>query len=47
MSAEFVKTVRGEPSISPTFEDGRAALVLADAAQRSAVERASVDVDLG
>jgi myo-inositol 2-dehydrogenase/D-chiro-inositol 1-dehydrogenase len=44
--AEFVKAVRGEPSSSPTFEDGRAALVLADAAQRSAVERSSVLVDL-
>jgi myo-inositol 2-dehydrogenase/D-chiro-inositol 1-dehydrogenase len=33
---EFAKLVRGEPSTSPTFEDGRAALVLADAAQRSA-----------
>lgn len=45
--AEFVKAVRGEPSTSPTFEDGRAALVLADAAQRSAVERTTVAVDLG
>lgn len=33
---EFVKLVRGEFSTSPTFEDGRAALVLADAAQLSA-----------
>ena len=43
---EFVKAVRGEPSTSPTFEDGRAALILADAAQRSALERTSVRVDL-
>jgi myo-inositol 2-dehydrogenase/D-chiro-inositol 1-dehydrogenase len=43
---EFIKLVRGEPSISPTFEDGRAALLLADAAQRSAVEGISVPVDL-
>ena len=34
--AEFVKLVHGEPSTSPTFEDGRAALVIADAAQRAA-----------
>lgn len=33
---EFVKLVRGETSTSPTFEDGRAALLLADAAQLSA-----------
>jgi myo-inositol 2-dehydrogenase/D-chiro-inositol 1-dehydrogenase len=44
--AEFVKLVRGEASTSPTFDDGRAALLLADAAQRSAVERVSVAVDL-
>lgn len=44
---EFVKLARGEPSHSPTFEDGRAALVLADAAQRSATERVSVTVDTG
>lgn len=36
--AEFVKLVRGEPSGSPTFEDGRAALQIANAAQRSAEE---------
>lgn len=34
--SEFVRLVRGEASTSPTFEDGRAALILADAAQRSA-----------
>ncbi|MGN7797787.1 inositol 2-dehydrogenase [Leifsonia sp. 22587] len=42
----FVSTVRGEPSESPTFEDGRAALVLAEAAQRSAETGRSVPVDL-
>lgn len=44
---EFVKLVRGESSTSPSFEDGRAALVLADAAHRSAVDRVAVTVDLG
>jgi myo-inositol 2-dehydrogenase/D-chiro-inositol 1-dehydrogenase len=43
---EFVRLVRGEPSTSPTFEDGRAALLLADAAQRSATEHVAVPVDL-
>lgn len=42
--AEFVKAVRGEESSSPTFDDGRAALVLADAAQRSLAERTAVPV---
>lgn len=42
----FIKLARGEASTSPTFEDGRAALVLADAAQRSAIERIVVPVDL-
>ena len=42
--AEFVRAVRGQTSTSPTFEDGRAALVLADAAQRSLAERAAVAV---
>ncbi|MDT0158136.1 inositol 2-dehydrogenase [Microbacterium sp. ARD32] len=41
----FVRLVRGEQSSSPTFEDGRAALLLADAAQRSAVERRTVQVE--
>ena len=36
--AEFVKLARGEAATAPTFEDGRAALILADAAQRSATE---------
>ncbi|KAA9394291.1 inositol 2-dehydrogenase [Kocuria coralli] len=44
--AEFVKLVRGEPSSSPTFDDGRAALLLADAAQRSAEEGTVVPVQL-
>ena len=44
---EFIKLARGEASTSPTFEDGRAALVLADAAQRSATERVVVPVALG
>lgn len=43
---EFVKLAQGEESSSPGFEDGWAALVLADAAQRSAVERTAVTVDL-
>ncbi|NQX17412.1 inositol 2-dehydrogenase [Rathayibacter sp. VKM Ac-2857] len=43
---EFIKLARGEESTSPTFADGRAALVLADAAARSAVERVSVSVEL-
>ncbi|HWU46341.1 MAG TPA: inositol 2-dehydrogenase [Humibacter sp.] len=42
---EFVKLVRGEPSTSPTFEDGRAALLLADAAQHSAETGLSIRVD--
>lgn len=42
---EFVKLVRGEESSSPTFEDGRAALILADAAQRSAEERVAVRIE--
>jgi len=43
---EFIRLARGEESTSPTFEDGRAALILADAAQRSATERVVVPVDL-
>lgn len=43
---EFIRLARGEQSTSPTFEDGRAALLLADAAQRSAEERVVVPVDL-
>jgi myo-inositol 2-dehydrogenase/D-chiro-inositol 1-dehydrogenase len=43
---EFIALVRGGESTSPTFEDGRAALVLADAADRAARERTVVAVDL-
>ena len=43
---EFIQLVRGQESSSPTFEDGRAALILADAAQRAATDRAVVAVDL-
>lgn len=43
---EFVRLARGETASSPTFEDGRAALILADAAQRSATERVAVEVRL-
>ncbi|MFJ6428796.1 MULTISPECIES: inositol 2-dehydrogenase [Microbacterium] len=43
---EFIRLVRGEASTSPTFEDGRAALILADAAQRSATDHVVVAVDL-
>lgn len=41
---EFIKLVRGEASTSPTFEDGRAALLIADAAQKSAVTGSVVRV---
>jgi len=44
---EFIRLVRGEPSTSPTYEDGRAALVLADAAQRAASEHIAVRVGIG
>ncbi|WP_102191421.1 inositol 2-dehydrogenase [Microbacterium aurantiacum] len=44
--AEFIRAARGEASTSPTFEDGRAALILADAARRSLDDRAAVTVDL-
>jgi len=44
--ASFIALARGGASASSTFEDGRAALILADAAQRSATERAAVAVDL-
>jgi myo-inositol 2-dehydrogenase / D-chiro-inositol 1-dehydrogenase len=43
---EFIRLVRGEASSSPTFEDGRAALVLADAAQLSAERHAAVSVEI-
>lgn len=43
---EFVKLVRGEPSGCSTFADGRAALILADAAQTSAETGTAVSVRL-
>lgn len=43
---EFVKLIRGEPSTSPSYDDGRAALLIADAAQRSADEGRVVPVEL-
>ena len=42
----FVRTVRGEQAGCPGFEDGRAALLLADAADRSARAGRTVAVDL-
>ncbi|SJM71292.1 inositol 2-dehydrogenase [Gulosibacter sp. 10] len=42
----FVAAIREGVQPSPGFEDGRAALVLADAAERSAREGVSVPVDL-
>lgn len=44
---EFVKLVAGEPSTVPTFEDGRAALLLANAAQESASTHTVVPVEIG
>jgi myo-inositol 2-dehydrogenase/D-chiro-inositol 1-dehydrogenase len=44
--AAFIELARGGVSRSPGFEDGRAALVLADAAARSAAEGVTVEVDL-
>lgn len=44
--AAFVRTIRDATHESPGFEDGRAALVLADAAVRSAAEGITVPVDL-
>lgn len=44
--AEFLKAVQGKPSRSPGFEDGRAALLLASAAEESARSGQSVAVDL-
>ena len=44
--AAFIATVRGEDTGSPGFEDGRAALLLADAAEVSAREGRTVEVDL-
>jgi myo-inositol 2-dehydrogenase/D-chiro-inositol 1-dehydrogenase len=42
----FIDTIAGEPSRSAGFEDGRAALILADAAHQSARTGQTVDVDL-
>jgi myo-inositol 2-dehydrogenase/D-chiro-inositol 1-dehydrogenase len=42
----FIALARGGESRSSTFEDGRAALLLADAALRSATEGVTVSVDL-
>ena len=44
--AAFVEAIHGRPSTSPGFEDGRAALILADAAVRSAADGISVNVDV-
>jgi myo-inositol 2-dehydrogenase/D-chiro-inositol 1-dehydrogenase len=44
--AAFVRLLRGEASTSPTFADGRAALILAGAAQVSAEEGVAVPVRL-
>ena len=44
--AAFIELARGGESRSPGFEDGRAALVLADAAARSVAEGVTVEVDL-
>lgn len=42
----FLDAVRGAPMACPGFEDGRAALLLADAADTSAREGRTVEVDL-
>ncbi|WP_424936972.1 MULTISPECIES: inositol 2-dehydrogenase [Bacteria] len=44
--ADFVALVRGGASAAATYEDGRSALLLADAATRSAAERTVVSVTL-
>lgn len=44
--AAFIVLARGGASSSPGFEDGRAALILADAATRSAATGMTVEVDL-
>jgi myo-inositol 2-dehydrogenase/D-chiro-inositol 1-dehydrogenase len=44
--AEFLRAVRGLPSRSPGFEDGRAALILADAAEESARTGTAITVNL-
>jgi myo-inositol 2-dehydrogenase/D-chiro-inositol 1-dehydrogenase len=44
--AEFLRGVAGEPFRSPRFDDGRAALILADAATESAKSGRAIAVDL-
>ena len=44
--AEFIKKVNGQPSNSPSFEDGRSALVLANAALESAQTGKTVAVEV-
>lgn len=44
---EFIKLVRGEASTSPTFDDGRAALLVANAAEVSAEDGAVVRINAG
>lgn len=44
--AAFIDLVQGRPSNSPSFEDGRAALLLADAATESAKTGKTISVDL-
>jgi myo-inositol 2-dehydrogenase/D-chiro-inositol 1-dehydrogenase len=44
--AEFIKKVNGQPSNSPSFEDGRSALVLANAALESAQSGKTVAVEV-
>jgi myo-inositol 2-dehydrogenase/D-chiro-inositol 1-dehydrogenase len=39
---EFIRLVRREASTSPSYEDGRSALLLADAARRSAAEGVAI-----
>ena len=41
---EFLKKIRGEASNTPTFEDGRMALVLANAATESAKSGTTISV---
>ncbi|WP_105567289.1 inositol 2-dehydrogenase [Microbacterium halophytorum] len=41
----FAAAIRGDEQTNPGFEDGRAALILADAAARSAAEGVSVEID--
>jgi myo-inositol 2-dehydrogenase/D-chiro-inositol 1-dehydrogenase len=43
---QFIKSIASGEVLNPTFEDGRAALILADAAQESATTGKSVKVDL-